>query len=74
MEDNVQIWKWVCNKRDKTNLWKKHKLNFSHHHWNSKKSASRRMHRDPLANYSKFKMQWEAYEARRKTGREEYLD
>jgi hypothetical protein len=36
MEDNVQICKWVCNKREKTNFWKKHKLNFSHHHWNSK--------------------------------------
>jgi len=32
------------------------------------------MHRDPLAKYSKFKTQWEAYEGRRKTGKKEYLD
>jgi hypothetical protein len=34
-----------------------------------KNCASRRMHRDPLANYGKFKTQ-----ARRKTGKEECLD
>jgi hypothetical protein len=39
-----------------------------------KKFASRIMHGGPLANYSKFKKQREAYEARRKTGKEEYLD
>jgi hypothetical protein len=32
------------------------------------------MHRHPLANYSKFKTQWKAYEGRRKTGKGKYLD
>ena len=32
------------------------------------------MNKDPLSNYSKYKTQWEAYEDRRKTGKEECLD